>query len=79
MTTAHAEKRELMQKVHAARHEGTAVYEYLKFRRHEINERWVNLTGDDLTLAQGAAREINKMLKIIEQGPAITTTEGNDK
>jgi len=37
----------------------------------ELNRRWPDATGDDLTRMQGEARAVRRMKKIIVEGPVI--------
>ncbi|MGH8370861.1 MAG: hypothetical protein ACRESC_07750 [Gammaproteobacteria bacterium] len=68
---------ELIYSVFTSRHEAgvRAMHELLTQRRAMLNQRWPGLSGDDLLAAQGSAREIDKLLRIIEKGPTISKTE----
>ena len=47
---------------------------WLYGRRDEIAEKWIDLTGDELTQMQGEARSIRKQIKMIDQGPVNKET-----
>ena len=39
--------------------------------QEDINHKWPGLTGEDLVRLQGEARLIERLLKVIDKGPAI--------
>jgi hypothetical protein len=59
--------------VHASRHEHGlgALRDWLYIRRDEINTNWPNIVGDELSTLQGEAKMVARLIKLIEQGPAI--------
>lgn len=59
--------------VHASRHEAGsgALYAWLRQREVDLNTRWSQLEGEDLTRLQGEARLVARMLKLLVHGPAL--------
>lgn len=48
----------------------------LVLRQVELNDKWFRTQGEDLTLMQGEARHIARLIKMIDLGPTIKTAEG---
>ena len=47
---------------------------WLYNRRDQINRDWPGQVGDDLIRLQGAAKEVAKIIRMIDVGPAIKPT-----
>jgi hypothetical protein len=73
MTIAGAERYKLEQQIFSCRTEAglQKMREWLYDRRDGLNNKWPDLVGDDLASAQGEARAVNKMIKMLDQGPTI--------
>lgn len=69
------EQHEAEMKVFQLRHEigMQSMRALLMLRRDEINKTWPDASGDALLKLQGEAQCVQKMLKVIEHGPAIKT------
>ena len=52
-----------------------ALRAWLYARRDEINATWFLAAGDELLQMQGEARQVARMIRLIDQGPKITSTE----
>lgn len=52
-------------------HGAQAVRTWLLVRRQELNAAWPSAAGDDLVAMQGEARQIDRLLKLIEHGPTV--------
>lgn len=72
-TTAKQEQQEAEQQVHNNRHsDGVgAAYKWLKLRQGDLNRTWPGKSGDELLQAQGEARLLQKLIRVIEEGPTI--------
>lgn len=55
-----------------------AMRSWLYARRDRINTEWIGMVGDDLIREQGEARAVAKMIKLIDDGPAIKSTQGGN-
>ena len=49
--------------------------EWLFTRRDVINDKWMELEGDELIRWQGEAKLIKRQIKLLDQGPTIKETE----
>lgn len=60
------------------RHEAgiQAMRDWLYARRDRINTEWVGMVGDDLVREQGEARVVNRMIRLIENGPTVKQIQG---
>ena len=78
MSVIKAEQHQQELNVFLCRNEGgvQAMRSWLYARRDRINTEWVGMVGDDLTREQGEARVISKLIKMIDDGPAIKQTPG---
>lgn len=65
--------------VHGARADAgaIAVREWLYMRRDELNRTWPEAEGTVLLQLQGEAKQVARLIALIEQGPKIKPTEGN--
>ncbi len=63
--------------VFGCRHEAGvhAMRDLLYLTRDEINTRWPNLEGEELSRLQGEAKMVARLINLIEQGPKIKQTE----
>lgn len=73
MTVSKEERYEAEVSVFSSRHEPgvRAVYEWLRLRRDEVNAAWPGMEGTNLSQAQGEAKLIAQLIRLIEQGPRI--------
>ena len=69
--TNRAELHELHKQLRGYRHEaGTrTVYDWLNYERGELNRKWPALSADELLHAQGEARMLDKLKKLMETDP----------
>ena len=48
-----------------------ALRTWMYARRDELNEQWMDMVGEDLTRAQGEAKVVKRVIRLIDQGPTI--------
>jgi len=74
MSVVKAEQHKTELDIFLCRHEGglQAVRTWLYARQARINTEWIGLSGDDLIRMQGEARNVAKMIRLIDIGPALT-------
>jgi hypothetical protein len=53
-----------------------AMRDWLYLRQARINTEWVGMVGDDLIREQGEARIVARLIKLIDDGPAIKQLQG---
>lgn len=51
------------------------IHAWLRFRQGDINRRWIDMQGEDLTRLQGEAKSVARLIQLIEQGPRIPQNE----
>lgn len=80
MSVIKAEQHKTEMDIFLCRNEGgvQAMRSWLYARRDRINTEWIGMVGDDLIREQGEARAVNKMIKLIDDGPAIKSTQGGN-
>lgn len=44
---------------------------WLYWRRDDINDKWMDLEGNDLLKIQGESRGVKRMIKILDHGPTL--------
>ena len=73
------EQHELGIKVNGLRHEAglQALYHWLELQQADLNRRWPTLTGDDLSRAQGAAVNTQRIMTLIKDGPKVKAVQGD--
>jgi len=78
MSVVKEEQHKLELAVFQMRNEGgvQSLRALLYMRRDQINRDWPGQVGDDLVQLQGAAREVARLIKMIDVGPSIKSTEG---
>ena len=77
MAAIKEEQQALELKVHQHRgDEGLiALRSLLWMRRDHINNRWLDASGDELLQLQGEGQAIRRVLRTLDNGPAIKTVE----
>ena len=53
-----------------------AMRDWLYARQVRINTEWIGMAGDDLIREQGEARVVARLIKLIDDGPAIKQLQG---
>ncbi|MBK8772865.1 MAG: hypothetical protein IPM06_21405 [Rhizobiales bacterium] len=53
-----------------------AMRDWLYARQARINTEWIGMAGDDLIREQGEARVVARLIKLIDDGPAIKQLQG---
>jgi hypothetical protein len=78
MSTIKAEQHAQEVAVFLMRNEGGLqnLRSWLYGRRDQINRDWPGQVGEDLIRLQGAAKEVAKLIRMIDVGPSIKPTEG---
>jgi len=71
MSIIKAQQHELEQTVYLSKNEAgvQALRTLLYARRDQINREWPEQLGDALVQHQGAAREVARFIRIIDEGP----------
>lgn len=75
---AKQERFELEKNIFGFRHEAgmRAMRDYLLECQMTLNHKWPDQRGEDLAQAQGEAKLLAKLIKMIETGPTIKSTGG---
>lgn len=78
MSTVKAEQHAAEVAVFLMRNEGGLqnLRTWLYMRRDQINRDWPGQEGEELIRLQGAAKEVARLIKLIDIGPSIKPTEG---
>ena len=50
---------------------------WLYARRDRINQDWPGQEGEELIRLQGAAKEVAKLIRMLDVGPTIRAADGN--
>jgi len=77
MPVSKAERYEQETAIFQMRSEGglQTLRAWLFAHRDATNLKWPDLAGEDLNKAQGEAKLVNRLIKMIDQGPAIKSIE----
>lgn len=77
MSVVKEDKHKLETAVFQMRNEGglQALRTLLHMRRDQINKTWMGQIGDDLIRIQGAAQEVEALIKYIDKEPTIKQLE----
>lgn len=77
MPVSKAERYEQEATIFACRTEAglLKLRDWLYARRDEINERWMDLAGEELIKVQGEAKLLKRQIKLLDQGPTIKEKE----
>ena len=69
--TNRAELHELHKHIRSYRHEAgvRSVYDWANYEQGQLNQKWPTLMGDELLQAQGAAKLLDKIKKMLETDP----------
>jgi hypothetical protein len=78
MSVIKQEQHKIEWNIFQCRNEGglQAMRDWLYLRQARINTEWVGMVGDDLIREQGEARIVARLIKLIDDGPAIKQLQG---
>ncbi|MBK8772086.1 MAG: hypothetical protein IPM06_16915 [Rhizobiales bacterium] len=78
MSVIRQEQHKTELNIFQCRNEGglQAMRDWLYARQARINTEWVGMVGDDLIREQGEARVVARLIKLIDDGPAIKQLQG---
>ncbi|MBK8772214.1 MAG: hypothetical protein IPM06_17570 [Rhizobiales bacterium] len=78
MNVIRQEQHKIELSIFLCRNEGglQAMRDWLYLRQARINTEWIGMAGDDLIREQGEARVVARLIKLIDDGPAIKQLQG---